>query len=81
MYTLCEYSKGSGNICAFLKCTDGPETGDVRFRSYRYVYGYGRVYGRPEVFLSGSWEPVTDSSRNWTQENSNVMCRELGYKG
>ena len=71
-------------IYVLFKWTDGPQNGDVRLTNYYYyyyVYESGRVYGYPEVFLSGSWEPVTDSSRSWTQENSNVVCRELGYKG
>ena len=76
----------------FFKWTDGPETGDVRLSNYHYDYDYdydydyyynydGLVYGYPQVFQSGIWEPVTDSSLSWTQENSNVVCRELGYKG
>ena len=60
---------------------DGSENGDVRLGNYRYVYDYGRVYGYLEVFQSGIWQPVTDSSMSWTRENSNVVCRELGYKG
>ena len=56
-----------------FKCTDGPETGDARLTS-----GY---LGRIDVFQSGIWEPVPDSSSSWTLENSNVVCRELGYNG
>ena len=56
-------------ILYFFKCTDGPETGDIR------------LSGNVQVFLSGRWEPVTDSSRSWTRENSEVVCRELGLSG
>ena len=51
------------------KCTDGPENGDI------YPSGFVRV------FQSGIWEPVTDSSSSWTLQNSEVMCRELGFNG
>ena len=81
IYTLCGYNKGFGNKCMCFKCTDGPETGDIRLSNSRYDHTYGRVYGYPEVFLSGSWVPVTVSSMKWTLHNSNVLCQELGYKG
>ena len=55
------------------KCTDGPETGDVRL-----MYGHR---GRVELFHSGNWEPVTNSSMSWTLKNSKVVCGELGYEG
>ena len=54
-----------------LKCTDGADTGDIRISSW----------GTVELFESGIWEPVAVSSRRWTLENSNVVCRELGYEG
>ena len=50
---------------------DGPESGDLRLTSTRW--------GRVDVFLSGRWQPVADSNMNWTWENSEVVCRELGY--
>ena len=37
-----------------FKCTDGPETGDVHLT----IANRGRV----EVFLSGHWEPVINTS-------------------
>ena len=51
-----------------FKLTDGPETGDVR-------------HGFVKVFQSGTWVPVTDSSGSWTLQNSNVVCKQLGYNG
>ena len=65
----------------FFKYTDGPETGDIRLSNFYVDNKYGRVYGCPDVFLSGSWVPVTDTSMSWTLENSEVVCRELGYNG
>ena len=56
-------------ICYFY--IDEPESGDVRL-------SYTRS-GRVEVFLSGRWQPVADSDMSWTWENSEVVCRELGY--
>ena len=50
---------------------DGLETGDLRLTAARF--------GRLEMFLSGRWQPVADSNMNWTRQNSEVVCRELGY--
>ena len=56
----------------FSHALDGFESGDVRLSSTSY-------YGQVEVFLSGRWQPVSDSDMSWTQENADVVCRELGY--
>ena len=54
---------------------DGPHSGDVRlFYSYYIPDNY---YGRVEVFLSEAWGTVIANS--WTQENGEVVCRQLGY--
>ena len=34
-----------------------------------------------EVFLSDNWQPVADTAMSWTQNNSVVVCRQLGYEG
>ena len=40
-------------------------------------------YGYLEVFLSdaapSTWVPVSDSQQTWTEQNSAVVCRQLGY--
>ena len=50
-------------------CSDGPETGDVRRANYQRV----------RVYLSETWNDATNSSIDWTKENSEVVCRQLGY--
>lgn len=51
----------------------GPESGDVRLSSDSYYRG------EVNVFLSRKWIPVAASDTSWTQENAQVVCRELGY--
>lgn len=55
----------------FLECTDGYKTGDIRL-----LFNAGI-----QVFLSGHWLRVTNSSMSWTKANSEVVCRQLGYNG
>ena len=50
---------------------DGPESEDIRLTSGRY--------GQVDVFLSGRWQPIADSNMSWTINNSEVVCRQLGY--
>ena len=54
-------------------CTviDGDEQGDVRL-------SYGND-GYVQVYLSGNWVHVADTDVTWTQQNSEVVCRELGF--
>ena len=55
----------------FSHNTDGPESGDLRLtRTNR---------GHMEVFLSGTWHFVADSNMSWTLNNTEVVCRQLGY--
>ena len=49
--------------------TDGPEELDIRL-----------TRGYVQVFLSDEWGAVGDSDGNWSVENSNVVCRQLGYE-
>ena len=48
-----------------------PNNGDVRLSD-----GYR---GYVAVLLSGSWELVAVTDVSWMQENSEVVCRELGF--
>ena len=59
------------DLCKCLFKPDGPESEDVRLLNTRS--------GRVDVFLSGVWLPVADSYNSWTWENSDVVCKELGY--
>ena len=40
----------------------------------------GSYAGYVRVFLSDDWVPVGDTGGTWTVENSNVVCRQLGYE-
>ena len=31
------------------------------------------------MFISGTWQPVADSNMSWTVNNTEVVCRQLGY--
>ena len=63
-----------GNV-SYSKClcynTDGLEPGDVALSS--------TPSGYVQVFLSGVLAPVANSNLSWTGDNSEVVCRELGY--
>ena len=50
---------------------DGYEQGDVSLSS--------TDDGRVEVYLSGYWVHVANTGSIWTLQNSEVVCRELGY--
>ena len=58
-------------LSLFILILDGPETGNVRLS--------GIHSGRVDMFLSGMYQPVADSDMSWTLDNSEVVCRELGY--
>ena len=45
----------------------------------RLVGGQSAYEGRVEVCLSQRWGTVTDSE--WSAEDAQVVCRQLGYKG
>ena len=47
--------------------TVSPQEGDVNLNG-----------ARVEVFVSGKWGTI--SSNTWTIANSQVLCRQLGYK-
>ena len=53
---------------------DGPHPLEVRLSSNSYN-------GYAQVFLSGVWVPIADSWGTWGVDNSEVVCRQLGYNG
>ncbi|XP_064609751.1 uncharacterized protein LOC135473788 [Liolophura sinensis] len=38
----------------------------------------GKIRGRVEIFMNGRWGTVCD--KGWTQKNTDVVCRQMGYK-
>ena len=59
-----------GHVCDPVAGVCGPRT--------RLVDGSGPNNGRLEVLYNGEWRGVCDDS--WTQTNSDVVCRELGFQ-
>ena len=41
--------------------------------------GSGSSAGQLQIYWSGRWQPVANSMSNWRLNNSDVVCRELGY--
>uniref|UniRef100_A0A8C7X4N0 Neurotrypsin n=1 Tax=Oryzias sinensis TaxID=183150 RepID=A0A8C7X4N0_9TELE len=63
----CLHSEDAGVSCHPL--TDG---------ATRLVGGAGSHEGRLEIFYQGQWGTVCDDG--WTKSNSQVVCRQLGYR-
>ncbi|XP_048116111.1 neurotrypsin [Alosa alosa] len=63
----CAHSEDAGVSCT--PPTDG---------SVRLVGGVGGFEGRLEVHYGGKWGTVCDDG--WTDTNSQVVCRQLGYR-
>ncbi|XP_035856878.1 neurotrypsin isoform X3 [Sander lucioperca] len=63
----CLHSEDAGVSCNPI--TDG---------SVRLVGGTSSYEGRLEVFYRGQWGTVCDDG--WTDSNTQVVCRELGYR-
>ena len=49
--------------------------GSYRDGDYRLVGGAYNWEGRVEIFQSGSWEAINDSS--WTDEDTDTVCKQL----
>ena len=63
------------SMSLFTKATcEADEHGAVRIVSTTYAYR-----GRVEVCIGGNWGTVCKDG--WTDENSHVVCRQLGYLG
>ncbi|XP_008411857.1 neurotrypsin [Poecilia reticulata] len=63
----CLHSEDAGVSCSPL--TDG---------TIRLAGGAGSHEGRLEIFYHGQWGTVCDDG--WTESNSQVVCRQLGYR-
>ncbi|XP_037530254.1 neurotrypsin [Nematolebias whitei] len=64
----CLHSEDAGVSCSPL--TDG---------TTRLIGGTGSHEGRLEIFYRGQWGTVCDDG--WTESNTQVVCRQLGYRG
>ena len=51
--------------------------GSYRDGDYRLVGGAYNWEGRVEIFQSGSWEAIYDSS--WIDEDAHFICRQLQH--
>ena len=51
--------------------------GDDEHGAVRLVTDYYAYRGRLEVCMNGNWGTVCKDG--WTDEDSNVVCRQLGY--
>ena len=58
------------SLLTFLACRDG---------EVRLVRGRNTLQGRVEVCFDGVWGTVC--SRGWSTEDTNVVCRQLGFSG
>ena len=67
--SMCVYA--SQNLCVHV-CAGAPP-----LRNLRLLAGADPSEGRVEVFVNGHWGTVCDD--NWNLNNSNVVCRQLGY--
>ena len=52
-------------------------SGSYREGDVRLVGGAFNWEGRVEIFLSGSWGTISDSP--WTNNDANVICRQLQH--
>ena len=65
------------NLSINIHSVDGPISGEVRL----YYSYYNPIYyrGIVEVYLSEEWGTVAYDG-SWTQEDGEVVCRQLGYE-
>ncbi|CAD7079360.1 unnamed protein product [Hermetia illucens] len=47
----------------------------------RLVDGPSPLQGRLQIYYKGSWRSVCTNSRNWTVQDYETACRQMGYQG
>ena len=62
-------------LCVTEATCEDDEHGTVRLVGGRFVSSGGRV----EVCMNGNWGTVCRDG--WTDEDTHVVCRQLGYQG
>ncbi|XP_071503568.1 neurotrypsin-like [Diadema antillarum] len=60
-------------------CSHSEDVGVECIPTVRLVGGGDETQGRVEIYYDGQWGTVCDYS--WSIENSNVVCRMLGFEG
>ena len=59
-------------VCVFFSVDSSYREGDIRL-----VGGPYNWEGRVEIYWSGTWTALSDSS--WTSSDAKVVCRQLGH--
>lgn len=87
------FSPDIGITVRGILVADGTEDAQIRFlpyhrvvahqpnRTIRLVDGPTIHEGIVQVLESGSWRSVCTNSRNWTEADMSVACRQLGFIG
>ncbi|XP_033116620.1 soluble scavenger receptor cysteine-rich domain-containing protein SSC5D-like isoform X2 [Anneissia japonica] len=72
----CQHATISNHDCGHLE--DVALECSATDSSVRLVDGYYKNVGRLEVYYNKNWTRVCDA--RWTEANSQVVCKQLGYK-